>query len=190
MDDGYSTTKHLAEDVARAAAAELDVVIVNPTYMLGPYDPKPTSGRLIVQVVRGRIPGVSTGANNFVDVRDVARGMILAWKKGVRGERYILGGENLPFTEIFARIARVAGVKPPTRRVPQSFMRVVGRLGDAWEKVSGREPLLNSVAVAYAYCTTFQFSSDKAKRELGYAVSPLEPAIADAIAWFREVGIL
>ena len=71
MDDGYVTTKRQAEDLVRAAAAEgLDAVIVNPTYMFGPYDRKPSSGKMIVEVAHGKIPGLTPGWNNFVDVRD------------------------------------------------------------------------------------------------------------------------
>src|ERR1043165_481488 len=89
--DAYSITKHQAEDVVNAARGEVDAVIINPTYMLGPRDARPSSGRLIVDTVRRRIPGWTPGYNNFVDVRDVARGMIAAWQRGRRGERYILG---------------------------------------------------------------------------------------------------
>jgi dihydroflavonol-4-reductase len=94
---GYSITKREAEAVVRREAGDLDWVIVNPCFMFGPYDTKPTSGKVIVDVVCGRIAANVPGFNNFVDVRDVARGMILAFEKGRSGERYILGGENLSY---------------------------------------------------------------------------------------------
>jgi len=191
MADGYVTTKHQAELLVQAAAAQgLDVVTVNPCYLFGPYDAKPSSGKLIVDVVRGKAPGHTPGMNNFVDVRDVARGMLLAWHKGRRGERYILGGENLTYRDIMHRIAKVAGVLPPSRDVPRWAARLLGWAGDAHEALTGAEPLLNSVTIGYGYCQTFQFSSDKAKAELGYAPGPIEPAIADAIQWFRAHGML
>jgi dihydroflavonol-4-reductase len=187
MDDAYVTTKHWAEDeVRQAVQGGLDAVIVNPTYMLGPYDAKPSSGKMIVTIARRRVPGYTGGANNFVDVRDVARGMILAWQKGKRGERYILGGENLPYKEAFARIARVAGVQPPRLSLPRLLATPIGWAGDLAEKLTGKEPSINSVTVDWGYCTRFQFSSDKARRELGYTTGPLEPAIADALTWFRQ----
>src|SRR5205814_1912172 len=93
--DAYSITKHQAEEVINAARDKVDAVIVNPTYMLGPRDARPSSGRLIVDTVRRRIPGWTPGYNNFVDVRDVARGMIAAWQRGRRGERYILAGHDM-----------------------------------------------------------------------------------------------
>lgn len=191
MDDGYVTTKHMAEQVVQAAVvAGQDAVIVNPCWMLGPYDVRPSSGRMIVDIVRGRVPGWTPGFNNFVDVRDVARGMVLAWKRGQTGRRYILGGENLCYRDAFARIAAVAGVAAPRRRVPRWLAMMIGRFGDLQERVTGREPLINSGAARYGYCTTFQFSSERARRELGYAPGPIEPAIADALAWFREHGHL
>jgi dihydroflavonol-4-reductase len=189
--DGYTVTKRQSEDLVRDAARDgIDAVIVNPTYMLGPYDAKPSSGKMIVGVVQGQSPGYTTGANNFVDVRDVARGMILAWQKGQRGERYILGGHNLPYKEIFARIANVAGIAPLTWSVPWPLAYAAGLFGDLQQWVTGKEPLINSGAVRWGYTSTFQFSSAKAERELGYTYGPIEPAIDDAIAWFRAQGIL
>jgi dihydroflavonol-4-reductase len=189
--DGYTTTKRQAEDVVRDAVDHgLDAVIVNPTYMLGPYDAKPSSGRLILGVVQGASPGFSTGRNNFVDVRDVARGMVLAWQQGRRGERYILGGHNLAYEEIFARIARVAGIPPLTWSVPYPIAYAAGLLGDVQQWITGREPMISSGSVRWGYTSTFQFSSAKAERELGYAYGPIEPAIEDALAWFRARGML
>jgi dihydroflavonol-4-reductase len=187
MDDGYVETKRRAEELARAAAARgLDVVIANPTYMFGPYDARPSSGKMIVSVIEGTVPGWTPGKNNFVDVRDVAHGMLLVWQKGRRGERYILGGENLTYKDAFERIAAVAGVKPPRRRIPRPVATVFGWFGDASERLSGREPLINSVTVRYGFCEDFVFSSAKAQRELGYRAGPLEPAIKSALDWFRE----
>jgi len=191
LDDGYVTTKQRAEEVVRdAVRAGLDAVIVNPTYMLGPYDAKPSSGKMILGVVLRQAPGFSSGRNNFVDVRDVARGMVLAWQKGRTGERYILGGDNLSYEEAFARIAQVAGVPPLTWRVPRAAALVAGLAGDLQHRLTGKEPLITTNSVRWGYCTTFQFSSAKAARELGYAHGPLDPAIADAIAWFRARGTL
>lgn len=188
--DAYAETKREAEELVLAAAASIDVVVVNPTYMLGPYDLRPSSGQLIIDVVRGKVPGHSPGFNCFVDVRDVARGMILAWQKGRRGERYILGGHNLTYRDAMRLIASVAGVAPPRFGVPRWAAQLVGRGGDLYEKLSGRLALLNSTRVAYAYTTGFRFSSEKARRELGYEAGPLEPAILDALKWFRAHGLL
>src|ERR1044071_3774699 len=187
--DAYAITKHQAEDVVNAARAEVDAVIVNPTYMLGPRDARPSSGRLIIDTVRRRIPGWTPGYNNFVDVRDVARGMIAAWQRGRRGERYILSGHDMTYGDLFRTIAKVAGVKPPGLRVPRPAAWMFGKWGDLLER-TGREPVVNSTQIRYAFTDRFRFKSDKAARELGYQVSPIEPTIPDAIDWFRAAGML
>ncbi|MBA3395509.1 MAG: NAD-dependent epimerase/dehydratase family protein [Deltaproteobacteria bacterium] len=187
--DAYAITKRQAEDVVRAAGDRIDAVIVNPTYMFGPRDARPSSGRLIVDVVRRRLPGWTPGYNNFVDVRDVARGMIAAWQRGRRGERYILAGHDLTYREIFTRIARLAGVAPPRFGIPAPLAKLVGRWGDFVER-RGKEPLVNSTQIRYAFTERFRFTSAKAACELGYTYGPIEPAITDAIAWFRAQRML
>jgi len=189
LDDGYSITKRQAEDVIERAAQTIDAVTVNPTFMFGPRDARPSSGQLIVDVVRRRVPGWTPGYNNFVDVRDVARGMILAWQRGKRGERYILGGYDMTYGDIMRTIARVAGVRPPRLRVPQPIAWLIGKYGDFVES-RGKEPLVNSVQIRYAYSDKFRFTADKAKRELGYTIGSLDVAIRDALAWFRGHGML
>lgn len=147
------------------------------------------SGKLIVDLVRRRVPGWTPGLNNFVDVRDVARGMIAAWERGKRGERYILGGHEMTYRELMRRVCEIAGVGPPRFGVPRLAARLVGAWGDLVEK-RGKAPIVNSTQIRYAYTDLFRFTSGKAGRELGYRISPLEPAIRDAIAWFRAEKML
>ncbi|HEU0033077.1 MAG TPA: NAD-dependent epimerase/dehydratase family protein [Kofleriaceae bacterium] len=188
--DAYAITKHQAEQLVTAAARErIDAVIVNPTYMFGPRDARPSSGKLIVDVVRRRVPGWTPGHNNFVDVRDVVRGMLAAWRTGGRGERYILSGHDMTYGDIMRTIARVAGVAPPRFQIPRPAAWLVGKWGDLVER-RGRDPLVNSTQIRYAYTDRFRFRSDKAARELGYSISPIEPAIRDAIDWFRAHRML
>jgi dihydroflavonol-4-reductase len=188
LDDGYATTKRRAEELVRASG--LDTVIVNPGYMFGPRDARPSSGRLILDVVRGKVPGWTPGYNNFVDARDVARSMIAAWQKGRRGERYILGGHDLTYRAVFEQIAAIAGVRAPRWRISRLAAAALGRLGDLQEHFLDRDPLITSTSVRYAYTDRFRFSSEKAKRELGHTVTPIEVPIRDAIAWFRAQGML
>lgn len=190
LSDGYAVTKRAAEEAVLAAKDEVDLVVVNPTYMLGPLDARPSSGQLIINVIRGKVPGSTSGYNNFVDVRDVCRGMVEAWRSGRRGERYILGGQDLTYGEALARIAKVAGCRAPSWAVPRPLAAILGWFGDVRERLSGEEPVLNTVKIRYAYCRGYRFSSDKARRELGYSPGAIEPAIADAIAWFRDHGKL
>lgn len=189
--DGYSRTKRLAEERVMAAVAEgLDAVVVNPGFMFGPYDVRPSSGKMIVDVVRRRVPGTSDGRNCFADARAVARGMVAAWQRGVAGERYILGGENRTYAEMFRRIAEIAGVAPPRLAAPRWAAALVGRVGDLQGRLTGREPLVNSNTIAWGYCRRFIFSSDKAKRDLGYAPGAPDDGVRAALDWFRATGRL
>ncbi len=187
--DAYAITKRRAEDVVHAARSRLDAVIVNPTYMFGPRDARPSSGKLIIDVARRRVPGWTPGHNNFVDVRDVARGMIAAWQRGTRGERYILGGHDMTYGDVFRAISEAAGTKPVRMRVPHPIARVVGAWGDLVERFGG-DPIVNSTQIRYAFTDRFRFTHAKAARELGYAPGPLAPALRDAIAWFRAHGMM
>jgi dihydroflavonol-4-reductase len=157
--------------------------------MFGPYDAKPSSGGLLVALVRGKVPGYTTGIQNFVDVRDVCRGMVLALEKGRTGERYILGNVNLTYRELFGIVERVANVRAPRLAVPRPLFMTLGWFGEIVERVAKREILLNTIAAKYAY-VNHAFSIDKARRELGYSPGPIETAIEDALAWFRENGKL
>jgi dihydroflavonol-4-reductase len=189
--DGYCVTKHQAEQLVCAAASDdVDAVIVNPGFLVGPRDARPSSGRVIVDLVKGRIPIYPAGKNNFVDARDVARGAIAAWERGRRGRRYILGGENLGYRDLFGRIARIAGVRPPRLPAPRLAAIAAGLAGDAYQRLTGKEPVFGSVEARYAYTDRFQFTSARAEAELGYRRSSIDQAIRDALAWFRGHGMV
>lgn len=191
-DDVYAVTKREAERLVLGAEKrnEIDAVVVNPGLMFGPLDAKPSSARMILELASGRIFGSTSGTTNVVDVRDVCRGMIAAWRKGRAGERYILGGDNLTYDALFAIIASELGRKPPRFTFPDAVVRLSGRLGDLGERVLGKELDLNSAVTTYAVCEGYRFSSEKAKRELGYTLSPICDAIREAIAWQRARGTL
>jgi dihydroflavonol-4-reductase len=188
--DGYSITKRDAEAVAFSRAGDIDVVVVNPGYLFGPMDSKPSSGKLILDAARGRLPGLTPGVNSFVDVRDVVAGAIAAWQKGIAGERYILGGHNLPYTTLLPLMCARAGRAPPKLHVPRLIAAAIGAGGDLSYRVTGKEPLLTSAAIRWAFCTRFRVSSKKAATALGYRISPIEGAIDDALDWFRRTGRL
>jgi dihydroflavonol-4-reductase len=164
----YKRTKLAAEILARDAGA----IVVNPTTPIGPGDRKPTpTGRMIAGVATGRIQGfVATTGLNLVDVRDVARGHALALEHGEPGERYILGGADLPLEEIFAAIADLAARRRPRLRVPYAMAQVAGTVG-----------LANRDEVKLAHLPMY-FTWDKARVRLGYTPGPVEPALALAVA--------
>ena len=127
----YINSKHEAEvEALRVAAHGLDLVIVNPTFVLGPDDPgRGTSNRLIRRVLLRQIPLFVDGGLNVVDVRDVAEGHLLAERKGKSGERYILGGRNFTLQRLFADVARISGVPPPPLKIPFGLTHGLGRDG-------------------------------------------------------------
>ena len=144
MPGHYKRSKWLAERVALEKAAEgLPVVIVNPTAPIGDHDWKPTpTGKIIVDFLRDKFPAFVDTGFNLVDVRDTARGHLLAAERGRAGERYILGCENLTLQQILGRLAALTGKKAPTDQVPLCgciCRRRVART--AWANMSGSAPL-------------------------------------------------
>lgn len=188
--DAYNTTKLESETRVLAAAAEgLDAVVVNPGFMFGPLDQRPSSGQLLLELLEGRLPAVSPGKNSFVDVRDVVAGMVAAADKGRAGERYILAGHNLTYADLLGRAGALAGVKVPSRVLPLWLARIGGWGGDLIEMVRSGDPPLNSPSIGYAYHPGFIFDSGKAQRELGYTIRPVEEGIQACLDWFGEHGI-
>jgi dihydroflavonol-4-reductase len=167
LEVSYKRTKLAAERLALAGGA----VVVNPTTPVGDGDRKPTpTGRMIAGVARGRIRGyVATTGLNVVDVRDVARGHVLALERGRVGERYLLGGVNLPLRELFAVVADLAGRARPGLRVPYPLAVAAATAG-----------LANRNEVRLARLPMY-FSSEKAENRLGYRPGPVEPALARAV---------
>jgi dihydroflavonol-4-reductase len=187
----YKRSKFLAEEAVKALVREqkLPAVIVNPSTPIGPRDVKPTpTGRMIVEAAAGRMPAFVDTGLNLVHVDDVAAGHLLAEARGAVGERYILGGEDLSLAEILARIAAIVGRKPPKLRVPIPAIWPVALVAEAAGRITGREPFVTLDGLRMARHKMF-FSSDKAKRALGYAPRPAEAALVDAIAWFRGAGM-
>jgi dihydroflavonol-4-reductase len=167
----YKRTKLEAERLVLGAAGEgLDAVVVNPTTPVGEGDRFPTpTGRMVEGVATGRYRAyVDTGVN-VVDVRDVARGHLLAYERGRRGERYLLGGVDLRLRELFAAIADLAGKPRPRLRLPYRAAQALTRAG-----VANREE------VALARLPMY-YSWDKAAQQLGYSPGPVQPALARAV---------
>jgi dihydroflavonol-4-reductase len=175
----YKRTKLAAEELALGAAGNgLDVVVVNPTTPIGEGDRKPTpTGRIIADLVHGKIWGYlgRTGLN-VVDVRDVARGHTLAFERGRSGERYLLGGVNLPLAELFAAVADLAGRPRPRVKVPYAAAVAAARAG-----------LTNVNEVRLARLPMY-FSSDKAVQKLRYRPGPVTPALARAVRGVLSVN--
>ncbi len=189
----YKRSKFLAEQAVRELVERerLPVVIVNPSMPVGPRDSRPTpSGRVILQAARGRMPAYVDTGLNVVHVDDVARGHLLAAEHGQPGERYILGGENLPLGELLALVARQVGRRPPRIRLRQEILLPIAHAVEAVARITRRgEPMLTVDGLRMSRKRMY-FTSAKAERELGYASRPAESAVRDAIEWYRHHGFL
>ncbi len=186
----YKRSKFLAEQVAiEAGKAGGDVVVVNPTTPIGEGDVKPTpTGRIIVDFLQRKFPAYVDTGLNLVDVREVARGHIAALEKGRPGERYILGGENLTLKQILDKLAAITGLAAPRVRLPYAVALAAG-VGDTL--VTGgilrREPRVTLDAVRMGRKKMW-VSCEKAARELGWKLLPVEEALRRAVEWFRANG--
>jgi len=183
----YKRSKYLAEqEVLRMVRDEqFHIVIVNPSTPVGPRDIKPTpTGRIIVDTLNGKIPAYVDTGLNIVHVDDVAHGHILALEHGLPGERYILGGDNMTLKAILEEICTIAGLRPPRIKLPHNVIIPIAWLAERLAGVTGKEPIATVDSVRMAKKNMF-FSSDKARKILGYMPRPGREGIADAIRWFR-----
>jgi len=186
----YLLTKWASERVAvRFAEAGSPVVVVNPGFVFGERDRGPTpTGRILVTLMKRKIPFVGPGGYNVVDVEDVAAGHVAALERGRVGERYILGGHNVTHEEFFARAAIVAGVPRPGRKVPSWMIEGLGLVSEVIsDRVTHSHPLAPHKAMQYGSIKAF-FDSSKARRELEMPQTPLEATIEKSVRWFRENG--
>ncbi len=188
----YKRSKLVAErEVERLIDQErLPCVLVAPSTPIGPRDIKPTpTGRIIVEAATGRMPAFLDTGLNLVHVDDVAHGHLLALDKGKVGENYILGGEDVSLQAMLGDIAFLSGRKAPTIKLPRAPLFPLAYAAEAWARVTGKEPFLTADALRMSRYHMF-FSSDKAKRDLGYRARPYREGLKDALGWFRENGYL
>jgi len=184
----YVVTKRDAEGaVHNEIARGLDAVIVNPVYMLGPWDWKPSSGRMLLEVGAGKGLFAPPGANDFVDVRDVAGGILAAVARGQLGRRYILGGHPMSYLDAWRVFARIAGRMQPLGMAPRGIVRMAGLAGDLASLCTRRELPVNSAATRMSMLS-HNFSCRRAQAELGYAFRSLDETVSDAWEWFVTRG--
>jgi dihydroflavonol-4-reductase len=185
----YKQSKYWAEQEAnKAIALGQDIVIVSPSSPIGPFDIKPTpTGDLVLRFLQGRMPAYVDTGLNFVDVRDVAQGHILALEKGIRGDRYILGNANLSLKEVLDLLGTITGSKPPKYQLPLWLP-----LGVAWvdEKILGslgKTPSVPIDGVRMSQQKMF-YNGAKAVETLGLPQTEVAIALADAVDWFKRSG--
>ncbi len=184
----YVVSKRAAESAVRELIEQgLDAVIVYPGFMLGPWDWKPSSGQMVLQVARRWTPVAPTGGVSVCDVRDVTAGVLAALDRGRPGDRFVLAGENLRYWHLWKMIAEITGGGRPWFPAGPVQRIIGGAFGDLWGKWTGTEPEVNSAAVKMSSQLHF-FSSERARQELGYQSRPARESIADAWNWFMAHG--
>ncbi|MGP8020188.1 MAG: hopanoid-associated sugar epimerase [Limisphaerales bacterium] len=187
----YKRSKWQAEEVAANLACKgLPVIIVNPSAPIGPYDVKPTpTGQIIVDFLNRKLPAYLDTGLNWVHVRDVAVGHILAAEKGRPGERYILGHAqgNWTMRETLAALEEITGIPAPKIRIPYWIALATAYINEGIAFVTGTPPKAPLAGVRMAKDKMW-FNPAKAVRELGLPQTPPKEAFADAAAWFRANG--
>lgn len=180
----YVDTKRAADAVVRASGR--DHVILHPTYMIGPWDWRPSSSRMVLEVASGKARLAPSGGNNFVHVRDVCEG-ILAAAGAPSGSAWILGNENLTYFDAWTRMARVVGVAPPLGTLPAWMGAIAAGASRIPLALGFREGVINPATIRMSFLPHY-FDPSKARRELALPATPLETAIAEAWDWFGEHG--
>jgi dihydroflavonol-4-reductase len=174
----------------RFATRGLDIVIVNPTGILGPYDFGPSRmGRTFAQLARGRMRVLVTGGTNFVDARDVSRGMILAAERGESGQNYILGGHWRSLEQLGEDIGRATSTRQRRLVLPASIARACAPLAELASLALGVDPTFTRESVELLG-TGRHILHDRATRSLGYQPRPLSETIRDTLAWFQRAGLV
>ncbi len=183
----YKKSKYWAEREALAAVkAGQDVVIVNPSTPIGPYDVKPTpTGDIILRFLRRQMPAYVDTGLNLIDVRDVAWGHLLALTKGKTGERYILGNQNLSLKSLLEKLGGITGLPAPTQTVPLWLPLAVAWIDEKVLPKFGKAPGIPIDGVKMS-AQAMYYSPEKAVKYLGLPQSSLETALRDAVAWFED----
>src|SRR6266700_4772575 len=175
----YKRSKFMAEQIAlEAGRSGMHVVTVNPTTPVGEQDVKPTpTGRIVFDFLKRKFPAYVETGLNLVDVRECARGHVTALEKGKSGERYILGGENLTLKQILDKLAKITGLPSPILKLPYIFAYAAGIADEmVTGRLRGREPRATIDTVRMGAKKMFA-SSDKAERDLGWKIVPVESAL-------------
>ena len=185
----YFLSKKMGEETALDLASRgLPLVVVRPSFVLGPGDVNLSSASIVMSLAKQRLPVYVQGGASFADVRDVARGHAEALERGRVGETYILGGQNLTMDEMVGRTCRMAGVKAPLRipyRLASAAIRAMGLLSG----FGGPPPVIHPDLLRASALYTF-VTSAKAQRELGYTIRPFDQSVRDTLRWYLAKGKL
>ncbi|PKP19860.1 MAG: NAD-dependent dehydratase [Bacteroidetes bacterium HGW-Bacteroidetes-21] len=184
---GYALSKSLAEkEVLHASITkEIDAVIVNPTFMIGPMDFNPHSGRILKMGLNKKLIFCPPGGKNFVDVRDVAKGIIRAMEKGQNGERYLLAGDNLSFREFFQNVKQESHQKPKIIQISGWIIQTAGFLGSILKFLGFKSEL--SFNNSKILCIRNFYENKKAVNKLNMTFTNTNKTISDYLVWKNSI---
>jgi dihydroflavonol-4-reductase len=187
----YSKSKTLGTlEVLKGIEKGLDAVILCPSGIIGPYDYRVSEmGKLIVDFAKGKVKASVSGAYDFVDVRDVAEGLILACEKGKKGECYILSGQQISVGQLLEFLGEINGVKAPWLKIPKQVARAAGFFNALYCNIMKLKPLFTPFSIDVLASNSL-VSCQKARDELGYSPRSIHESIKDAVRWFKEEGII
>jgi dihydroflavonol-4-reductase len=179
VDSKYKAQQFLLKETSQGFPA----IIINPTYMIGPFDSGPSSGKMILALLHGKLPGYTSGMKNFVASKDVAVAAVNALKWGAPGSCFIAGNENMTFEQLFQRVCHVNNTPFKLKRVPNGIIYAVGFFSSAWARLSGVAPKLGfhmSMQSTIKQC----YNPSKARDILKMPSTPIEEAIEDCLSWW------
>lgn len=191
LQSGYMRSKYEAQKLVLNfhRKHKFPAIVVNPTFMLGKYDSKPSSGQILLMAHGKKIMSIPTGGKNFIHVEDVADGIIQAIEKGKNGASYLLANENLSYREFYSLMQKTCGSPNQLLQIPKPVLAMIGHAGTLYEKIIKSPSKLNHIN-AQLLCNNNYYSSAKAVKELQLRQTPIEKAIKDALEWFKENGYL
>ncbi|MCK4630568.1 MAG: NAD-dependent epimerase/dehydratase family protein [Bacteroidales bacterium] len=188
---GYEKSKIIMEEkVWQLTKKKIQVVIVLPSRLYGPGELTVSNSvtKLIKLYNKGLwrlIPGDGKSIGNYVFITDVLDGLILAMKKGRSGERYIIGGQNLTYNEFFETLGKVIGKSRFMIKIPLKIIMFISGIQLYLAELTGKPPVITPVWVK-KYCHSWAISSNKAKNELGYQITPIHEGINKTMEWLKD----
>ena len=180
----YAKSKKEAQDYVLTKKNEIEVVIVNPSFMIGPFDSKPSSGRIILMGLKNQIVFCPPGGRNFVCVKDVSKGILSALISGTNGEAYLLSNKNMSFNSFFKLLHNQTNSRTIILQLPKAVYLMLGYFGSGFRLLGFKTQF--SLDNMKALCVKNYYSNTKAKERLGLSFSPIENGISEAIDWFKN----
>jgi len=188
----YDRSKKAGQKIALSMNQQgMEVLVINPTSIVGPYDHKPSKmGKVIIDLCSGRLPFVFDGGFDFCDCRDVANAIVNALTMGRPGENYLLSGKWYSFGQLVKLISKASGKKIKAVSLPIIFGKIGLPVIKVMASLGKTEPLYTNEALEAIFAGNRKISSAKAIEELGYSIRPFEETIADTFKWFQQNGYL